>query len=591
MCRFLDTRRGQNNADGFGIGFYTDPKLGSAPCLFTSTIPAWNCTNLQRIASKTASRLIFGHVRATTEGSLSEDNCHPFTHGSLMWMHNGGLGGWKYIKRRLGERLADKWYLGVKGGTDSEWAFALFLDTLERLGHDPSACPEFGFGPTILREAMKRTIAQINEMTDAIPESTLQNEDVDTRSLLNFAVTDGHSVICTRYISSSKDEAASLYYSSGTQWTTRTQSANDKQYQMERKDRGADIVLVASEPLTFERGMQNVRDIKEKQTVMVHPIIDKYYERDPHHVRSSAFVQAKGLTSNEKNRSDVASPSGVDRQQQELEGYRKMMAGTLSFGPPRSLSPDMCRQTRKVAPVCESIPVPQPQAQPQPTQTAPPSEQSNKPAPAQGNIKVKRRSVQLLDGNQGQSSNDYDQISDTDEPTRADELCPPSSQKVIVTASYLWLCEDCHERESNKELEERYNKWAGLKREIPPQYPREQQSMLYLVLQNREFLDDVFHDNARAMKIEEIQWVAEWTYEYGLMLYDVLSSLKTSRMKLTGQSVFAEHHYDRNLSFKLPKPRLPQPPLFSEKEKTPETKDNIESGGAVYHVQDGEWDN
>ncbi|KAI1010404.1 hypothetical protein LB503_005325 [Fusarium chuoi] len=421
----LDTRRGQNNADGFGIGFYTDPKLGSAPCLFTSTIPAWNCTNLQRIASKTASRLIFGHVRATTEGSLSEDNCHPFTHGSLMWMHNGGLAGWKYIKRRLGERLADKWYLGVKGGTDSEWAFALFLDTLERLGHDPSACPETGFGPTILREAMKRTIAQINEMTDAIPESILQNEDVDTRSLLNFAVTDGHSVICTRYISSSKDEAASLYYSSGTQWTTRTQSASDKQYQMERKDRGADIVLVASEPLTFEReNWVNVPTNSiltiHRQTVMVHPIIDKYYERDPHHVRSSAFVQAKGLTSNEKNRSDVASPAGVDRQQQELEGYRKMMTGTLNFGPTRSLSPDMCRQTRKVAPVCESIPVPQPQAQPPPAQATPPSEQGNKPAPAQGNIKVKRRSVQLLDGNQGQSSNDYDQISDTEEPARAD---------------------------------------------------------------------------------------------------------------------------------------------------------------------------
>ncbi|KAJ4136151.1 glutamine amidotransferase subunit [Fusarium equiseti] len=426
----LDTRRGQNNADGFGIGFYTDPKLGSAPCLFTSTIPAWNCTNLQRIASKTASRLIFGHVRATTEGSLSEDNCHPFTHGSLMWMHNGGLGGWKYIKRRLGERLADKWYLGVKGGTDSEWAFALFLDTLERLGHDPSACPETGFGPTILREAVKRTIAQINEMTDAIPESILQNEDVDTRSLLNFAVTDGHSVICTRYISSSKDEAASLYYSSGTQWTTRTQSANDKQYQMERKDRGADIVLVASEPLTFEReNWVNVPTNSlltiHRQTVMVHPIIDKYYERDPHHVRSSAFVQAKGLTSNEKNRSDAASPAGLDRQQQELDGYRKMMTGTLNFGQSRSLSPDVCRQARKPAPVAtpepvpESIPVPQ-----QPVQVTPPAEQSNKPAPAQGNIKVKRRSVQLLDTNQGQGSNDFDQISDTDEPARADVRNP-----------------------------------------------------------------------------------------------------------------------------------------------------------------------
>jgi glutamine amidotransferase len=210
---------------------------------------------LQRIASKTASRLIFAHVRATTEGSLSEENCHPFCHDSLMWMHNGGLGGWKFIKRRLAERLADKWYLGVTGGTDSEWAFALFLDTLERMGHDPSSRPEKGFGLTVLRKAMLKTIALINELIDQIPESVIQAHNVDTRSLLNFAVTDGVSVICTRYISSSTDEAASLYYSSGTQWQTRTLSSDDRNYQMERQDKGADIVLVASEPLTFERGM------------------------------------------------------------------------------------------------------------------------------------------------------------------------------------------------------------------------------------------------------------------------------------------------------------------------------------------------
>ncbi|OWT42866.1 glutamine amidotransferases class-II domain-containing protein [Pochonia chlamydosporia 170] len=343
----LDTRRGQNNADGFGIGFYTDPKLGAAPCLFTSTIPAWNCTNLQRIASKTASRLIFGHVRATTEGSLSEDNCHPFTHASLMWMHNGGLGGWKHIKRKLGGRLADKWFLEVKGGTDSEWAFALFLDTLERLGHDPSSSPESGFGPTVLRKAVEQTIAQINELTDAIPQDVLQNEDVDTRSLLNFAVTDGHSVICTRYISSSKDEAASLYYSSGTQWVTRTADPNDRQYQMERKDKGADIVLVASEPLTFEReNWVNVPTNSiltiHRQTVMVHPILDKYYERDPYHVRSSAFVQTKGLISNEKPPSGTSISPGSGTTPSSFDGYRKLAAQTLCS---RSLSPDVSRRS------------------------------------------------------------------------------------------------------------------------------------------------------------------------------------------------------------------------------------------------------
>ncbi len=168
-----------------------------------------------------------------------------------MWMHNGGLGGWKYIKRRLGESLADKWYLSVQGGTDSEWAFALFLDTLERQGYNPSSPPPTGFGPTILRQAMLETIKRTNDLITEIPAKVIEQEQVDTRSLLNFAVTDGHSVVCTRYVRSKTDEAASLYYSSGTSWVDKNQKG---EFRMDRKDKGADIVLVASEPLTFERG-------------------------------------------------------------------------------------------------------------------------------------------------------------------------------------------------------------------------------------------------------------------------------------------------------------------------------------------------
>lgn len=248
-CSFKDNRR-PVNGDGFGVGFYTDPKLGPEPCIFTSTLPAWNCENLERLASKTCSNLIFAHVRATTEGALADNNCHPFQHQTLMWMHNGGIGGWNYIKRALASSLSDKWYLGVKGGTDSEWAFALFLDLLEKEGVDPSSDPgPEGFGQALLRRVMTRTIAKINEFVREIPEK-YNVAGVETRSLLNFAVTDGHTVVCTRYISSKTDEPASLYFSSGTKW----KEGNTKgHFKMERHDKGADIVLVASEPITFER--------------------------------------------------------------------------------------------------------------------------------------------------------------------------------------------------------------------------------------------------------------------------------------------------------------------------------------------------
>jgi len=168
-----------------------------------------------------------------------------------MWMHNGGIGGWNIVKRQLAASVGDKWFLGVQGSTDTEWAFALFLDSMEKQGYDPSSSPgDGGFSHTVLRKALLRTIQRINEFTSQIPT---EQKSEDAVSLLNFAVTDGHSVVCSRYVSSRKDEAASLFFSSGSSW--KAQAGQKGEYKMERRDKGADIVLVASEPLTFERGL------------------------------------------------------------------------------------------------------------------------------------------------------------------------------------------------------------------------------------------------------------------------------------------------------------------------------------------------
>lgn len=114
-----------------------------------------------------------------------------------------------------------------------------------------------------MRKAILTTIQRINAfIREVVGEEGMGNED--SRSLLNFAVTDGESVVCTRYVSSKTDEAASLFFSSGTSWKEMHVSASstvsekgeeeDRHYVMERRDKGSDIVLVASEPLTFERG-------------------------------------------------------------------------------------------------------------------------------------------------------------------------------------------------------------------------------------------------------------------------------------------------------------------------------------------------
>ncbi|ORE04963.1 N-terminal nucleophile aminohydrolase [Rhizopus microsporus var. microsporus] len=257
------------NGDGFGVGWYDSETSHHeqdevTPCIFTSVTPAWNNVNLVRLAEKIRSPLIFAHVRASTSGSVSESNCHPWSYGRLMWMHNGGIAQFDKIKRKLQNSLSEELFLFVQGNTDSEWAFALFLSFLS----NPKAN---SFEHQELKEAMLKTIAQLN--------SWAEESDVTEPSLLNFAVTDGESVVCVRYTNSKTDEAASLYFSSGTKF----ECYRPGHYRMVKADRREHIVVVASEPLTFEKAdwltipTNNILVITPKLNVLLQPIKDKFY--------------------------------------------------------------------------------------------------------------------------------------------------------------------------------------------------------------------------------------------------------------------------------------------------------------------------
>lgn len=129
---------------------------------------------------------------------------HPWSLGCLMFMHNGEVAQFPKIKRRLQAFLDDRFFQLPLGNTDSEWCFSLFLQHLSQLA-DIDA-PSFEY--KILQQATLNTIESINDWHDEV--------GVSEPSLLNFCVTDGQSIIATRYISSCKDEAASLWFSTGS---------------------------------------------------------------------------------------------------------------------------------------------------------------------------------------------------------------------------------------------------------------------------------------------------------------------------------------------------------------------------------------
>ncbi|CCH58909.1 hypothetical protein TBLA_0B00660 [Henningerozyma blattae CBS 6284] len=299
----LDTRRPMNG-DGFGVAYYPmDEELKKdGPCTFKAITPAWNNENLNVLAEKTKTDLVFAHVRASTYGILSETNCHPFNYHKISFMHNGGISNFKLIKRKLINFIKDEYLNFLQGSTDSECAFALFLDTLDKMGIDTKQKDNKPIGDVAMREALLKTIGYLKDWANESVAKALEKGGEDAAgislepSLLNFAVTDGDNVVVSRYIASATDEAPSLHFSCGSKFV----EVKPGEYRMERRGRDQAVVMVASEPLTFERGdwtavpTNSILSIR-KQTILLHPIIDEYYRANPGHARSAALAENLGL--------------------------------------------------------------------------------------------------------------------------------------------------------------------------------------------------------------------------------------------------------------------------------------------------------
>jgi len=233
------------NGDGFGVGWYA-PALSDKPAVFRSVTPAWNNTNLLDLARVTRSHLIMAHVRAATRGlPVTELNCHPFQHGRYAFMHNGDVGAFGAIRRQLLESLGDKAFGAIRGNTDSEHLFGLFLDEIDKRGE--------GEGAPRLADALLAAVAR----AAALSRSTGEGE----HSYLNIAVADGRSAVALRWTTDDPAHASSLYVHTGRRY-----ECKDGACAMIQPEAGQGAVIVSSERLSNDPGWQI---IQPNQAVLV----------------------------------------------------------------------------------------------------------------------------------------------------------------------------------------------------------------------------------------------------------------------------------------------------------------------------------
>ena len=232
------------NGDGFGIGFYTS-KRPEQPAVFVSTTPAWSNRNLRSIAPNIESTCVFAHVRAASVGDISESNCHPFQFGRFLGMHNGSIGGFSSIKRKVRASLTDELYTWVRGQTDSEHFVALVVERLRT--YKPKQLTIAKLGDSIVE-----ALVFVRKLQKAAK--------VKEETYLNFVFTDGERMIACRY--SDDDEPLSLYYSEGARYL-----CEDGVCRMVPAKDGEHSVLVVSEKLTDLR--DDFRPVPKNHMVLV----------------------------------------------------------------------------------------------------------------------------------------------------------------------------------------------------------------------------------------------------------------------------------------------------------------------------------
>lgn len=189
------------NGDGFGVGWYHQ-QITPQPAVFVSIYPAWNNRNLRYLASLVQSDCLVAHVRAASVGDVSESNCHPFHYKKYLMAHNGGVEEFDKIKRSLKDKLSDERYLWLKGQTDSEHLFALFLEYLSTRKAD--------FTADDVADSFEEMIVTLKQM--------MQDKGIVEPAYLNMVFIDGERMVGLRYTTGVDVKPLTLYYSEGSKY-------------------------------------------------------------------------------------------------------------------------------------------------------------------------------------------------------------------------------------------------------------------------------------------------------------------------------------------------------------------------------------
>jgi glutamine amidotransferase len=237
------------NLAGFGLRAWDRASHAPDKPFFygSPSLPVFD-RNLKNLAEKVRAGCVLAHVRGvaySTAVEISLQNVHPFQFEGLQWAlaHNGDLAGLAEMKPHLAPHIQADFLTRIRGTTDSEWIYALFVSQLR----DPRD------------HAAEDEVFAALEKTIAILRAARQKIGMTFSSSLNLFIANGSQLAAVRYCLDfgcyRTDDPARVHEANLTflsLWYTlgRDYGLHEEEWQMTGGAERADSILVASEPLT-----------------------------------------------------------------------------------------------------------------------------------------------------------------------------------------------------------------------------------------------------------------------------------------------------------------------------------------------------
>jgi predicted glutamine amidotransferase len=128
--RALSVRRKPDVTPGWGVGFYQAGEI----LLKRRPIDERAEINLVDLTRDVRADTLLAHVRLATVGAPRTENTHPFRYRQWLFASTGTVESFSRLRGRLTEQLPTFLHRDVRGETDSELIFHLFLSFLHDVG-------------------------------------------------------------------------------------------------------------------------------------------------------------------------------------------------------------------------------------------------------------------------------------------------------------------------------------------------------------------------------------------------------------------------------------------------------------------------